>query len=76
MSEDFIWFKEHYNELKNEYGNAFLAIKNKHVIGVYASYADGVKKTSQTEEIGTFIIQECNQQYDAYQCCIASMNFV
>ena len=75
MNEDFEWFKENYTEFQRIYGNAFIAIKNKQVLGVYKNYAEGVRTTSQTEEMGTFIIQECNQQYKAYQCSIASMNF-
>ena len=76
MSEDFAWFKEHYTEFQKEYGNSFIVIKNKKVLGVYKSYAEGVKKTSETEKLGTFIVQECNTQYEAYHCCISSMNFL
>lgn len=76
MSEDFAWFKEHYIEFQNTYGNSFLAIKNKQVIGTYPTYAEGVRNTLKTEEIGTFIIQECNSECEAYQCYIASMNFL
>ena len=75
MSEDFAWFKEHYVEFQNEYGNAFIAIKNKQILGVYESYAEGVKNTMKSEELGTFIVQECNPQHEAYHCCISSMNF-
>lgn len=76
MSENFKWFKEHYTEFQNKYGNSFLAIKDKQIIGVYNTYAEGVIKTSETEELGTFIIQECNKEYNAYQCHISSMNFI
>lgn len=75
MNEDFEWFEEHYQEFQSEYGNAFLAIKNKQVIGVYGSYGDGVRETQKTEPLGTFIVQECNKNHIAYTCCIASMNF-
>ena len=76
MTEDFEWFEAHYHEFQSVYGNAFLAIKNKQVIGVYGSYGDGVRETQKTEELGTFIVQECNKDYIAYTCCIASMNFL
>ena len=75
MNEDFKWFEDNYSELQSKYGNAFLAIKNKKVIGVYYSYGKGVRETQKNEELGTFIIQECNKNYIAYTCCIASMNF-
>jgi len=75
VKEDFEWFEQHYKEFQNLYGNAFLAIKNKKIIGVYESYGQGVRETQKTESLGTFIIQECNKDYIAYTCCIASMNF-
>lgn len=76
MQEDFEWFEEHYEEFQNRYGDAFLAIKNKAIIGVYDSYGNGVRETQKTEPIGSFIIQECRKDKIAYSCCIASMNFI
>ena len=75
MREDFEWFMQHYEQFQGEYGNAFLAIKDKRVIGVYDSYGQGVRETQKTEELGTFIVQECRKDCVAYSCCIASMNF-
>lgn len=75
MSDDFAWFVAHYPELQKRYGNVFLAIKNRHILGAYPTYADGVRETKKTEELGSFIIQECNTQCEAYNCYIASMNF-
>ena len=74
-NEDFEWFIENYSKFQKEYGNAFIVIKDKNVLGVYSSYAEGVRITSQTEELGTFIVQECASTYEAYQCSIASLNF-
>lgn len=76
MSDDFTWFKEHYNDFQKKFGNAFIVIKNKSILGVYKTYAEGVKKTLETEELGTFIVQECASDYEAYNCCISSMNFM
>lgn len=70
MEEDFIWFKEHYPEFQKEYGEAFVVIKNKKVLGVYESYAKGLKETAKTEELGTFIVQECHPYHKAYKCYI------
>lgn len=76
MSEDFVWFVEHYDELKNKYGNSYIVIKNKEILGIYETYADGVNNTLKNEELGTFIVQECNLEYESYYCSIASMNFM
>lgn len=75
MSKDFVWFKEHYAEFQKKYGKAFIVIKNKQVLGVYGSCAEGVENTLKSEELGTFIVQECNPLYEAYNCYITSMDF-
>ena len=73
---DYKWFVEHYDELYKKYGKAFLAIKDKHVFGVYKSFAEGVQGASSREEPGTFLLQECNGSEDAYTIHITSMNFM
>ena len=76
QEKDFEWFLENYASLYEDYGNSFLAIKNGRVIGVYGSFHEAVEKTENTEEIGSFIIQECNGDESAYTVQIASMNFM
>ena len=67
MSEDFAWFKEHYTDFQKKYGESFIAIKTKKILGVYDSYGNGGRETAKTEELGTFIVQECSPDYNAYQ---------
>ena len=43
MSEDFAWFKEHYTDFQKKYGESFIAIKTKKILGVYDSYGNGVR---------------------------------
>lgn len=76
MNEDYKWFLEKCYELFDQYGESYVAIKNKTVIGVYQSYADGVKETEKTEVVGTFIIQKCGRDESAYTNYISSMNFL
>ena len=75
LEKEYQWFLENYNALFNQYGHAFLAIKNGAVLGVYQSYAEGVKKTLLSEEPGTFIVQKCNGEESAYTNYISSMCF-
>lgn len=75
MNENYKWFVEEYDTLCHKYGNSFLAIKNKTVLCSYETYAEAVKETRKTEELGTFIVQECRASGEMYQCCISSMNF-
>lgn len=75
QSVDYKWFLENLQALYKQYGNAYIAIKNKSVIGVYSSYAEGVKTTAKTEELGSFIVQHCSDDISAQTVYIASMNF-
>lgn len=56
---DYDWFLENLSSLYNEYGRAFLAIKDKKVLASYSTFEDAFKTTSENEPIGSFIIQEC-----------------
>ena len=73
QDKDFEWFIENYNTLYDEYSCCFLVIKNKQILGAYKSFDEAVDTTLQTEEIGTFIVQECNGDESAYTIQIASM---
>ena len=59
QDRDFEWYENNLALLYSQYGHAFLAIQDKRVIGVYRTYADGVRETSKKNRIGTFIVQEC-----------------
>lgn len=72
---DYQWFLGNYSNLFEKYGMAYLVIKNKTVLGVYKSYAEGVRNASNGEELGTFIVQKCNGDESAYTNYISSMNF-
>lgn len=74
-STDFLWFTKNRAGLYEKYGDSFLAIKNQQVIGVYQSYADGVKQTALKEELGTFIVQHCTKDESGYTNYIYSMNY-
>jgi len=56
---DYDYFLENLLSLYAKYGRCFLAIKNQSVIGVYETFRQAYDETLKTEEIGTFIIQEC-----------------
>ncbi|MCL1798623.1 MAG: hypothetical protein FWG23_02625 [Eggerthellaceae bacterium] len=56
---DYRFFKEHLYELYDEYGASFLAIKDGKIIGSYETFGDALSCTTENNELGTFIIQEC-----------------
>lgn len=75
LKDEYKWFLDNYADLFKKYGDSFLAIKGKAVLGSYRSYAEGVRKTSEKEKIGTFIIQKCNGDESAYTSYISSICF-
>ena len=72
---DYRWFLENFNELFKKYGDVYIAIKEKTVLGIYNSYADGVLSTMKNEPLGSFIVQHCGNDESAYTNYISSMNF-
>ena len=76
QAQDFQWFKEHYKEISQKYGNCYVVIKEQKILGTYPTYADGVRETEKTEELGTFIVQQCNGDETGYTGYIASTDFV
>lgn len=73
---DFEWFISNYDSLYKQYGNSFLAIKDKTVLGSYKTYYDGVMQTLKTEKIGSFIVQQCSDnKVSATNSFVASINY-
>jgi len=75
QDNDFMWFLANYTEFFNKYGHSFLVIKNENILGAYNSFKEAVEATKLTEELGTFIVQECSGSESAHTVQIASMNF-
>ena len=72
---DFEWFKANLKDLYEKYGDAYIVIKNKSVIGSYCSYAEGVKATSKIEPLGSFIVQQCAADESVFTAYISSVYF-
>jgi len=75
QENDFQWFLEHYDQIYNEHGECYVAIKDKTILGVYHSHLDALRQTAKTEKLGSFIVQHCNGNESGYTVRIASMNF-
>jgi hypothetical protein len=59
QDQDFKYFLENMESLYNSHGHKFVAVKNLHILGVYDNFNKAVESTLETEELGTFLIQEC-----------------
>jgi hypothetical protein len=66
MKQDFEYFLENLDKLVTQYGNKYIVIKNKAVLGAYENFESAIRNTAKTEEIGTFIIQQCTKDSSAY----------
>lgn len=66
LKKEFNYYLDHQDELVSKYQGKFIVIKNEKVIGVYESEVDAYTKTVGKEELGTFLIQECQPGNENY----------
>lgn len=57
--KNYEFFVANLKDLYKSYKNKFVVIKDEKVIGAYDSFDDAFKTTIKTEELGTFLIQQC-----------------
>jgi len=76
QEEDFQWFLKNYASLSEKYAPAYLIIKNGSVLGAEVTPGDALNKALITEEMGSFIIQECDGTVEAYTSYISSTCFL
>ena len=58
--ENYNWFEENLPELEKQYGDKYVAIKEKRIVGVYDDKRSAYTDMREKEELGTFIIQLCS----------------
>jgi hypothetical protein len=59
QDQDFNYFLENMENLYHVHGHKFVAVKNKGILGIYGTFNEALESTLKTEELGTFLIQEC-----------------
>jgi fibrillarin-like rRNA methylase len=59
QDQDFNYFLENMENLYKSHGHKFVAVKNLSILGVYDNFNKAFESTLETEELGTFLIQEC-----------------
>jgi len=65
VNKDFTYFLAKMPSLYKKYGHQFLAIKNQQVLGAYATFKEALDETMKTEDLGTFLVQECFKNKEA-----------
>jgi fibrillarin-like rRNA methylase len=59
QDKDFDFFLQNMENLYKTHGHKFVAVKNQSILAAYESFDDALNSTLKTEELGTFLIQEC-----------------
>ncbi len=66
LEKEFNYFKENYKQLFEKYPNQFLVIKDMEVKSAFSSFEQAIEYASNKFELGTFLIQECTKDENAY----------
>jgi hypothetical protein len=66
LERDFQYYLSHQSDLVHRYSGKVVVIKNQSVIGAFDSEAEAVNETAKSHELGTFLIQRCEEGSDAY----------
>lgn len=66
LEKEFNYFKENYKHLFEKYPNQFLVIKDMEVKSAFSSFEQAIEYASNKFELGTFLIQECTKDENAY----------
>ena len=66
LEKEFKYYLDHQDELVEKYNGKFIVIKGNKVIGAYDSELEAIEKTSKEYELGTFLVQKCEQGEDSY----------
>jgi hypothetical protein len=64
QEQDYEYFLRNTAEFYKKYGKKYLVIKNMNLLGVYETFDEALTKTLETEDLGTFLIQECLENKD------------
>jgi len=57
--KNYAYFKEHLEDLIEQYSGKQVVIKDESIIGVYDTFKEAYDEAIKTEELGSFIIQQC-----------------
>ena len=61
LKDEFEYFLKNKKELVDKYDGRFIVIKDQKVIGDFESELEAVEETSKNQEVGTFLVQKCEQ---------------
>jgi hypothetical protein len=66
--QDYDYFLQNIENLYKTYGHSFIAVKDRRILGAYDTFNEALENTLKTEEVGTFLIQECFANREECPC--------
>ena len=66
LEKEFNYYLDNQDKLVKKYNGKVIVIKNCKVIGVFDTEIEAVHKISETEKIGTYLVQKCEPGTDSY----------
>lgn len=74
LHKEFEYYLTNQKELIQKYEGHFIVIKDEKVIGSYASRIEAYNETKKHHKLGTFIIQLCEADKNAYSHTFHSLS--
>jgi hypothetical protein len=66
LDKEFKYYLDHQEELVKKYNGKYIVIKGEEIIGVYDTEDTAYFETQKTQELGSFLIQFCDEGKDSY----------
>jgi hypothetical protein len=66
LKSEFDYYVAHQDELAMTYRGKFIVLKNCTVIGAYDSELEAVRESAKSHEMGTFLVQKCEEGKQNY----------
>ena len=74
--QDFEYYVNNLQCLYKKYGDCYLVIRNKVILGSYRTIESALKATRKKYPMGEFIIQKCGPDESAYTERMVSFSFI
>jgi len=66
LEKEFQYYIDHQDQLVAMYDGQFIVIKDGNVIGVYYGMIEAIEDTMKEHELGTFLVQKCEEGEESY----------
>ncbi len=66
LHDEFAYYIDNQHELIKKYEGRYIVIKDRKIIGDYSSRIEAYRETKKIHALGTFIIQLCEADKNAY----------